>query len=88
MEITTIVGSLAMLFAVTLDIPQIWKMIKTSSVEGLSLWMLLLKTLMGICWLWYGALIFDSILITTNIIVIVWCIMMLGLYWRNSKNVR
>jgi len=82
MVISNIIGICALVFAVTMDIPQIIKILKKRTVKGISILMLLLKMLMIIMWLIYGLLISDPFLTTTNIICVINAIITIFLWFK------
>ena len=66
MDFTTIVGLVASIFTATSLLPQLFKIIKEKKTEGVSLWMMLvLCTGLG-CWVYYGFLQEDWIIIGSN----------------------
>ena len=79
-----LVGILAISLAATMDIPQIIKMLTTKDVSGISLIMLIMKTVMIGIWLGYGALIDDKFLMIANSVCFIDGLWMLFL-WNKYK---
>jgi len=78
------VGILAITLATTMDIPQIIKMLRTKDVSGISLIMLIMKTVMIGVWLGYGVLIDDKFLMIANSVCFIDGLWMLFL-WNKYK---
>jgi MtN3 and saliva related transmembrane protein len=62
-----IIGVIAGILTTSGFVPQIYKILKTKSVDGVSLSMFLVLLVGTICWLIYGLLIESFAIILTNI---------------------
>jgi MtN3 and saliva related transmembrane protein len=77
-----VVGALAALLTMFGFVPQIIKIVKTRSVNDVSLLMLVQYSAGIILWLVYGVLINDRILIIANIVTLSTLAVAIGLYLR------
>jgi MtN3 and saliva related transmembrane protein len=80
------VGWIAALLTMFGFIPQILKIIRTKSVEDVSLLMILQYTVGIFLWLVYGVAIGNRILIVSNFISLVILLVTLGLYLQYKRN--
>lgn len=81
-HIWQIVGSTAAILTMFGFVPQVRKMHKTHSVDGVSLFMLIQCSVGAILWAIYGAYRGDYILIIPNVITLTTLIMAIGLYFK------
>jgi len=84
--IVTAVGVLAGFLAISFDIPQLYKILRTKNVVSFSVYFLWLKLLMVLSWMVYGLLIKDYTLIFTNAICSIFAIIYLIFFFRYEKS--
>ena len=80
-----IVGTIASILAVVLDIPQLWKIFKTKNVSSFAISFLILRAIMIATWLVYGILQHDTALIATNAICTIASLLYFTFYFRYKK---
>lgn len=78
------IGWVATSLSMVIDIPQIYKIIKTKEVRSISLLMVILKIITLASWLIYGVLISDIIIVCANIIAVLTAFLVGVLYWKYS----
>jgi MtN3 and saliva related transmembrane protein len=66
MEFTTIIGLIASIGTGTSLLPQLFKIIKEKKAGAVSLWMLVVLFVGLSCWIYYGILKKDWIIIVSN----------------------
>ncbi len=89
METVKIMGFLAAALSTTTFLPQVYKTWKCKSTTGLSLPMLLLYTLAGLCWLSYGTMIQSlPILICNAITTLVGLFLIWQKYWYHKRVIK
>jgi MtN3 and saliva related transmembrane protein len=66
MDTTSIIGVVASVLTGISMLPQLLKLIKEKKSEGISLWMLSVLCIGLGCWVWYGCLKTDWIIIISN----------------------
>ena len=70
LELETIFGVGAIVFTGGSFVPQVWKSWQTKSVNDLSWLMILVHMLANVCWLGYGILRMDPVIIITDSFVL------------------
>lgn len=78
----TYIGIVASIFSCTIDLPQIFKTLKTKNVDSFSLISLLMRIIMLSFWFSYGIEIKNKVLIYTNIICILYAIILVMFYFK------
>jgi MtN3 and saliva related transmembrane protein len=64
-----VVGILTIVLTVASFTPQVWKAWRTKSVNDLSWWMIIIYALAALAWTWYGVILKDVMIITTDVLV-------------------
>ncbi|MFA5972433.1 MAG: SemiSWEET transporter [Lentimicrobiaceae bacterium] len=82
-----VIGIMAGALSCTTFLPQVIKTWKSKSTKDISLPMFLIASVSTTLWLVYGILIHSFSIIATNIIVLFFSLTMLGLIYRNRKQV-
>ena len=80
-----VVGIIAGALSCTTFLPQVIKTWKSKSVKDVSLTMFLIASAGTMLWLVYGILIHSISIIGTNIVVLIFSLMMLFLIFRNRS---
>jgi MtN3 and saliva related transmembrane protein len=80
-----VVGLVAGALSCTTFLPQVIKTWKSKSVKDVSLTMFLIASAGTMLWLVYGILIHSISIIGTNIVVLIFSLMMLVLIYRNRS---
>jgi MtN3 and saliva related transmembrane protein len=90
MNIETIVGTTASVFTGIALLPQLVKVIREKNADGIS-YLMLMSLFIGLsCWIWYGIIKHDPIIIISNAfsLLINLTIFILSIrYKKHSKNV-
>ena len=81
----TLFGVGAIVFSTVSFLPQLIKSYKTKQVKDLSYWMLIIYILGNACWLGYGLLTFDPIILITDSIIFVFVITLLAVKIRYNR---
>ena len=85
-ELVKIIGFLAAILSTTSFLPQLYKTWKSRSANNLSLPMLLLYNIAGVCWLTYGLFIDSLPIIGCNLISTLAGIVLICLKFSYQKN--
>jgi len=80
-----VVGLIAGALSCTTFLPQVIKTWKSKSTKDVSLSMFLIASVGTALWLLYGILIHSFSIIATNIVVLIFSLMMLGLIFVNRE---
>jgi len=80
-----IVGIIAGALSCTTFLPQVIKTWKSKSVKDVSLTMFVIASISTTLWLIYGVLIHSISIIGTNIVVLLFSLIMLGMFFINRK---
>lgn len=88
MSLALVLGWTATFLFTVCYIPQIYKTLKTKSVEGLSFWLLLIQFIANIVALWYATLINQAPLQIKYILALLFLFLCMAVYikiWRRNK---
>jgi len=86
MELPTIIGVIASIFCAFSFLPQLIKIFKTKEVNDLSILMLIMLLLGLSCWIYYGVLHNDYIIIVSNAVSILINLLIVFLtYWYKKE---
>jgi len=83
--INEIVGIIAGALSCTTFLPQVIKTWKSKSTKDVSLTMFIIASISTALWLIYGILIHSFSIIATNIVVLIFSLIMLGLIFVNKE---
>lgn len=86
MEYTSIIGYVAAFCTTASFIPQVFHILKTGQVDGISLQMYTIFTFGVACWLTYGFIIQDMPMLIANLITLILACSVLGLtLWKRMR---
>ena len=80
-----IVGIIAGALSCTTFLPQVIKTWKSKSTKDVSLTMFIIASISTTLWIIYGVLIHSFSILATNIVVLIFSLIMLGLIFVNRK---
>lgn len=63
-------------------LPQVIKTWKLKSAKDVSLWMFIIAAINEIMWVWYGILLNNWVIISTNLVVLIMSLTMIGFKLR------
>ena len=78
MEFVDLLGYSAGAITSLTFLPQVIKTWKLKSAKDVSLWMFIIAALNEIMWVWYGILLNNWVIISTNLAVLIMSVTMIG----------
>ena len=81
-----IIGYTAGFLTTVCLVPQLWKILITKSVKGVSVWTYFVLLSGQILWIVYGTFVNDMRIIIPNVISATFCLLVIILYYYNYDN--